>query len=66
MDRREIVGKYAWAKKPDDLIEIYRPLIEVGADIVTLQVTSVNQEQTIKVLGAEILPALRRLAPARA
>jgi coenzyme F420-dependent glucose-6-phosphate dehydrogenase len=65
MDRREIIGKYAWAKKPDDLIEIYRPLIEVGADIVTLQVTSVNQEQTIKVLGAEILPALRRLAPSR-
>jgi len=66
MDRREIIGKYAWARKPEDLIEIYRPLVEVGADIVTLQVTSVNQEQTIKVLGAEILPALRRLAPAGA
>jgi coenzyme F420-dependent glucose-6-phosphate dehydrogenase len=66
MDRREIIGKYAWARKPEDLVEIYRPLVEVGADMVTLQVTSVNQEQTIKVLGAEILPALRRLAPAGA
>jgi coenzyme F420-dependent glucose-6-phosphate dehydrogenase len=66
MDRREIIGKYAWARKPEDLIEIYRPLVEVGADIVTLQVTSVHQEQTIEALGAEILPALRRLAPARA
>jgi coenzyme F420-dependent glucose-6-phosphate dehydrogenase len=66
MDRREIIGKYAWARKPEDLIEIYRPLIEVGADIVTLQVTSVNQKRTIEILGAEILPALRRLAPARA
>ena len=65
MDRREIIGKYAWARKPEDLIEIYRPLVEVGADIVTLQVTSVNQEKTIEILGAEILPALRRLAPSR-
>ena len=62
MDRREIIGKYAWARRPADLIEIYRPLIEVGADIVTLQVTSVDQPATIKALGAEVLPALRGLA----
>jgi hypothetical protein len=62
MDRREIIGKYAWARKPEELVEIYRPLVEVGADIVTLQVTSVDQPATIKVLGAEVLPALRGLA----
>ncbi len=62
MDRREIIGKYAWARSPEELIEIYRPLVEVGADIVTLQVTSTNQERTIKVLGAQVLPALRKLA----
>lgn len=62
MDRREIIQKYAWARRPEDLIEIYRPLVEVGADIVTLQVTSVDQESTIRRLGAEVLPALRALA----
>lgn len=61
MDRREIIGKYAWARKPEDLIEIYRPLVEVGADIVTIQITSVDQEETIKLLGAEIVPELRQL-----
>jgi hypothetical protein len=29
---------------------------------VTLQVTSVDQEKTLRLLGAEILPALRKLA----
>jgi coenzyme F420-dependent glucose-6-phosphate dehydrogenase len=62
MDRREIIAKYAWARRPEDLVEIYRPLVEIGADIVTLQVTSVDQAGTIKRLGAEILPALRQLA----
>ena len=62
MDRREIIGKYAWARRPEDLVEIYRPLVEVGADLVTIQVTSVDQEATIRRLGAEVLPALRELA----
>jgi alkanesulfonate monooxygenase SsuD/methylene tetrahydromethanopterin reductase-like flavin-dependent oxidoreductase (luciferase family) len=63
MDRREIIGKYAWARTPTELVEIYRPLVEVGADIVTLQVTSIDQDATIKLPGKEVLPALRRLAP---
>jgi len=63
MDRREIIGKYAWARTPAELVEIYRPLVEVGADIVTLQVTSVSQRATIEILGKDVLPALRRPAP---
>jgi coenzyme F420-dependent glucose-6-phosphate dehydrogenase len=59
MDRREIIGKYAWAKTPADLVGIYRPLVETGADVVTLQVTSVDQPATIRRLGAEVLPLLR-------
>ena len=62
MDRREIIGKYAWARTPEDLVEIYRPLVEVGADVVTLQVTSVDQDATIRALGTAVLPALRALA----
>ncbi len=63
MDRREIIGKYAWARTPAELVEVYRPLVEVGADIVSVQVTSVDQEATIRVLGNDVLPALRRLGP---
>ena len=62
MDRREIIGKYAWARRPEDLIEIYRPLVEVGADIVTVQVTSVDQPKTIEALSREVLPALRAMS----
>jgi alkanesulfonate monooxygenase SsuD/methylene tetrahydromethanopterin reductase-like flavin-dependent oxidoreductase (luciferase family) len=63
MDRREIIARHAWARTPAELVEIYRPLVAVGADIVTLQVTSVNQSATIEILGKDVLPALRRLAP---
>lgn len=62
MDRREIIGKYAWARTLEELVEVYRPLVEVGADVVTIQVTSVDQSATIRRLGEEVLPALRRLA----
>jgi len=63
MDRREIIGKYAWARTPAELVEVYRPLVEVGADIVSIQVTSVDQEATIRLLGNDVLPSLRRLGP---
>jgi hypothetical protein len=61
MDRREIINKYAWARRPEDLIEIYRPLVEVGADVVTIQVTSVDQPKTIGALSRQVLPALRAM-----
>jgi coenzyme F420-dependent glucose-6-phosphate dehydrogenase len=62
MDRREIIGKYAWARTAEELVEVYRPLVETGADIVTIQVTSVDQSATIRRVGEDVLPALRRLA----
>jgi hypothetical protein len=61
MDRREIIAKYAWARTPAELVPIYRPLVELGADVVTLQVTSVNQVETIRRLATDVLPALRAL-----
>jgi len=63
IDRREIIGKYAWARTPAELADIYRPLVDLGADIVTIQVTSVDQKRTIDLLGKEVLPALRRPGP---
>jgi large subunit ribosomal protein L18 len=36
MDRREIIGKYAWARSLEELVDVYRPLVEVGALVVLL------------------------------
>jgi hypothetical protein len=35
---------------------------EIDADIVTINTTSLDQEATIAMLGAEVLPRLRELA----
>ena len=62
MPRDEILSKYSRVSTPEDYIETYRPLItDVHADIVAIQTTSVDQEATIDMLGAEVLPALRSL-----
>ncbi len=64
MPRAEVLGRYTVAADADALVEAYRPLIEeVGADVVTLQVTSLRQEETIALLGTEVLPRLRALSP---
>ena len=45
----------------DDLVEIYSPLVnEFDSDIVTIQISSINQEETIRLLGKELLPKLRK------
>ncbi|MBT8198238.1 MAG: TIGR03557 family F420-dependent LLM class oxidoreductase [Acidimicrobiia bacterium] len=63
MDRAEILSRYTIVKGPDDYVEAYRPLVEgIGAEVVAIQTTSVDQEATIAMLGAEVLPRLRALA----
>ncbi len=63
MDRNEILSKYSIVEKPEDYVAVYEPLItEVDADVVTIQTTSLDQEATIRMLGAEVLPALREMA----
>ena len=65
LPRAEVLGRYTRAPDADALVAAYRPLVEeVGADVVALQVTSLHQEDTIALLGTEVLPRLRRLAPA--
>jgi coenzyme F420-dependent glucose-6-phosphate dehydrogenase len=60
MDRAEILGKYTIVGDPDAIVAAYRPLVEdVHADIVTIQMTSLDQEATIRMLGDRVLPALR-------
>lgn len=60
LPRTEVLGRYALAYEPDAIIETYRPLIsEVGADVVTFQMASRDQESLIAMLGSEVLPELR-------
>ncbi|MEA2009865.1 MAG: LLM class F420-dependent oxidoreductase, partial [Actinomycetota bacterium] len=62
LDRDEILSAYSIVFDADDYIEAYRPLVtEIGADVVTIQTTSLDQEGTIAMLGAEVLPELRSL-----
>ncbi len=62
MDRGEILGLYSTVHSPEDYVSVYAPLItEVHADIVAIQTTSIDQRDTIAMVGAEVLPALRRL-----
>lgn len=59
MDQEEILSRYSIVRGPEDYIATYRPLVEFGAEVVTIQTTSLDQESTIAMLGAEVLPALR-------
>lgn len=62
MDRDEILASYSIVRSMDDYVSIYAPLIsEVHANIVAIQTTSMDQPDTIRMLGAEVLPALRKL-----
>lgn len=63
MDRADILGRYSLVSTPDDYVRVYEPLIaDLGADVVTIQTTALNQEETIAMLGAEVLPHLRALS----
>jgi coenzyme F420-dependent glucose-6-phosphate dehydrogenase len=63
MERSEILSRYSLVAAPEDYVAVYAPLItELEADIVTIQTTSLNQEDTIAMLGSEVLPELRAIA----
>lgn len=66
LPREEVLGRYAQCRTAEDVIAVYRPLVtELGADVVTLQMTSLDQPGLIAMLGAKVLPALRALAEQR-
>ena len=63
MDRDEILEKYSLVSTTDDYVNVYAPLVaDLGADVVTIQTTTLEQEATIAMLGAEVLPQLRALS----
>lgn len=58
----EILARYTLTKSAEDYLRVYQPLVtELGADIVGIQTTSTNIEQTIRLLGSQVLPELRKL-----
>ncbi|MFV9673721.1 MAG: LLM class F420-dependent oxidoreductase, partial [Acidimicrobiia bacterium] len=62
LDRDEILSAYSIVSEAGDYVDTYRPLVtEIGADVVTIQTTSLDQEATIEMLGAEVLPELRSI-----
>jgi coenzyme F420-dependent glucose-6-phosphate dehydrogenase len=64
LPREEVLGRYSIVADADEIVETYLPLVvDLGADIVTLQMTSLDQEGLIEFLGAEVLPRLRAAAP---
>ena len=62
MPRDEILGRYTIVRTPEEIIAAYRPLVEdLGADIVTFQMASLDQPDLIQLLGSDVLPRLRDL-----
>lgn len=63
LDRSEVLDRYPRATNAEGIIETYLPLVsELGADIVTIQMASLDQEALIEMLGREVLPTLRSAA----
>ena len=61
LPKEEIMSKFSRAGSVEELINIYAPLVDdFGSEIVTIQISSVNQEETIKLLGKELLPRLKK------
>ncbi len=63
LPREEVLGRYAIVSSADDVVQTYLPLVtEMEADVITLQMASLDQEALIELLGAEVLPRLRSAA----
>ncbi len=62
LDRADVLSRYTVVSDAEQLIDAYRPLVtEIGADYVSIQVASTDPERTIRLIGHEVLPALRAL-----
>jgi coenzyme F420-dependent glucose-6-phosphate dehydrogenase len=62
MPRAEILDRYTIVRSPDEIVAAYRPLVDdLGADIVTFQMASLDQPGLITLLGSDVLPRLRDL-----
>ena len=63
LDRGEVLERYARMTTADGIVETYLPLVtELRADVVTIQMASLDQEALIDMLGRDVVPALREAA----
>lgn len=61
LPREEVLGRYSQVHSAGDVVDVYRPLVDdLGADIVTFQMASLDQPALIEFLGKEVLPELRK------
>ena len=60
LPREEVLGRYSQVSSPEEVVDTYAPLItDLGAEIVTFQMASLDQPALIDTLGREVLPRLR-------
>ena len=60
LPREEVLGRYSQVTSADEIVAVYQPLVDdLGADIVTFQMASLDQPALIGWLVAEGLPQLR-------
>ncbi|CAN5885073.1 F420-dependent hydroxymycolic acid dehydrogenase [soil metagenome] len=60
LPREEVLGRYSLVASAPEIVAAYQPLIDdLGADIVTFQMASRDQEALIATLGRDVLPRLR-------
>jgi coenzyme F420-dependent glucose-6-phosphate dehydrogenase len=63
LPRQEVLERYSLVHSVDEVVETYRPLVsELGADIVTFQMASLDQPALIELLGTKVLPVLREVS----
>lgn len=61
LPREEVLGRYSLVHTVDEILDTYRPLADdLGADVVTFQMASLDQPALIEFLGREVLPRLRQ------
>ncbi len=61
LGREEIMSKFSRAGNIEELIDIYKPLVDdFESEIVTIQISSIDQPKTIELLGKELLPRLKK------
>jgi len=61
MPREEVLGRYSLVNSVNEIVDVYRPLVdELGADIVTFQMASLDQPALIELLGREVVPRLQK------
>jgi coenzyme F420-dependent glucose-6-phosphate dehydrogenase len=60
LDRNEILAGYTIAATAQEVIDAYLPLVsDLAADVVGMQMTSIDQPALIRMLGRDVLPFLR-------